>query len=51
MDLKSLKRLILNHSNKTIKEKKLIHKLIGDKWPEVVQKAYDESYHEGYLES
>lgn len=29
----------------------LIHKLVGDKWPEVVQRAYDESYHEGYMES
>ena len=34
-----------------LKLRNSIHKLVGDKWPEAVQKAYDESYHEGYMES
>ena len=28
-----------------------IKKLVGDKWPEVVMKAYSESFHEGYMDS
>lgn len=28
-----------------------IYNLVGNKWPEVVQKAYDRNYHEGYLDS
>ena len=28
-----------------------IFKLVGNKWPEVVQRAYDENYHQGYMDS
>ena len=28
-----------------------IRRLVGNKWPEIVQKAYDENYHQGYLDS
>lgn len=28
-----------------------IHNLVGDKWPEVVTKAYSEEFHEGYMDS
>lgn len=34
-----------------LKLRRLIRKLVGDKWPEVVQRAYDENYNEGYWET
>lgn len=28
-----------------------IRRLVGNEWPERVQKAYSENYHEGYMDS
>jgi len=43
--------LMQDNPSYELKLRKLIHKLVGDKWPEAVQRAYDENYHEGYMES